>query len=362
MIFDRNVHRIYLDSGSSCNVMYEHCFQQLNPTIKARLMPPRVPLVGFSGERCWPIGEIDLEFTIGEPPMTRMETLDFVIVRANSQHNILLGRMAMMRMGIVVSTVHQLVKFHTNHGIATLPLTYDQAKVIMTIKETAANPEKAILETKEENLHEEKLSINPFFPEQQVTIGRQLPSDLKMGLRKLLQSNMDVFAWEYGDMTGIPRTLNIQGKEMITEHRLNEYKHLEPVHQKKRNLASERDKLACEEVEELLKIGIIREAKYPTWVAYPVMVKKSDGGWRMCVDFTNINKACPKDCYPLPEIDWKVESLKGYKFKCFLDAYKGYHQIQMAREDEEKTSFCTSKGIFCYQKMPFGLKNAGATY
>ncbi|XP_071727984.1 uncharacterized protein [Rutidosis leptorrhynchoides] len=92
------------------------------------------------------------------------------------------------------------------------------------------------------------------------------------------------------------------------------------------------------------------------------MVKKSNGGWRMCVDFTNINKACPKDCYPLPEIDWKMESLNGYKFKCFLDTYKGYHQIQMAKEDEEKTSFYTSKGIFCYQKMPFGLKNAGATY
>ncbi|GKB64814.1 reverse transcriptase domain-containing protein [Tanacetum coccineum] len=76
------------------------------------------------------------------------------------------------------------------------------------------------------------------------------------------------------------------------------------------------------------------------------MVKKSDGGWRMCVDFTDINKACPKDCYPLPEIDWKVETLSGFCLKCFFDAYKGYHQIQMAEEDEDKTT----------------LKNAGATY
>ena len=82
----------------------------------------------------------------------------------------------------------------------------------------------------------------------------------------------------------------------------------------------------------------------------------------MCVDFIDLNKACPKDCYPLPEIDWKVESLCGYAFKCFLDAYKGYHQIQMDVEDEEKTAFHTSQGIFCYRKMPFGLKNAGATY
>ncbi|GKA93885.1 reverse transcriptase domain-containing protein [Tanacetum coccineum] len=92
------------------------------------------------------------------------------------------------------------------------------------------------------------------------------------------------------------------------------------------------------------------------------MVKKHDGSWRMRMDFTDLNKACPQDCYPLPEIDWKVESLCSYPFKCFLDAYKGYHQIQMAESDEEKTDFHTSQGVYCYTKMPFGLKNAGATY
>nr|GEW45142.1 hypothetical protein [Tanacetum cinerariifolium] len=79
-------------------------------------------------------------------------------------------------------------------------------------------------------------------------------------------------------------------------------------------------------------------------------------------DFKDLNKACPKDGYPLPEIDWKVESLCEFSFKCFLDAYKGYHQIQMAKENEEKTAFITSQGIFCYTKIPFGLRNAEATY
>ncbi|GJX40553.1 reverse transcriptase domain-containing protein [Tanacetum coccineum] len=92
------------------------------------------------------------------------------------------------------------------------------------------------------------------------------------------------------------------------------------------------------------------------------MVKKHDGSWRMCVDFKDLNKACPQDGYPLPEIDWKVKSLCGYPFKCFLDAYKGYHQIKMTEEDEEKTAFITSQWIFCYTKMSFGLKNVGATY
>ncbi|GKC97208.1 reverse transcriptase domain-containing protein [Tanacetum coccineum] len=101
---------------------------------------------------------------------------------------------------------------------------------------------------------------------------------------------------------------------------------------------------------------------YHDWLSNPVMVKKHDDSWRMCVDFKDLNKACPKDGYPLPKIDWKVESLCGFHFKCFLDAYKGYHQIQMAKEDEEKTAFITSQGIFCYTKMPFGLRNARATY
>ncbi|GJV37103.1 reverse transcriptase domain-containing protein [Tanacetum coccineum] len=117
-----------------------------------------------------------------------------------------------------------------------------------------------------------------------------------------------------------------------------------------------------EEVEKLVDAGIMKEVHYHNWLSNPVMVKKHDGSWRMCVDFKDLNKACPQDGYPLPEIDWKVESLCGYPFKCFLDAYKGYHQIKMAKEDEEKTAFITNQGIFCYSKMSFGLKNAGATY
>nr|GEW10594.1 reverse transcriptase domain-containing protein [Tanacetum cinerariifolium] len=106
----------------------------------------------------------------------------------------------------------------------------------------------------------------------------------------------------------------------------------------------------------------MKEVHYHSWLSNPAMVKKHDDSWRMCVDFKDLNKACPKDGYPLPKIDWKVESLSGYPYKCFLDAYKGHHQIKMAKEDEEKTAFITSQGIFCYSKMSFGLKNAGATY
>ena len=82
----------------------------------------------------------------------------------------------------------------------------------------------------------------------------------------------------------------------------------------------------------------------------------------MCVDFTDLNKACPKDSHPLPCIDQLVNSTAGHKLLNFMDAFSGYNQIGMDEADQEKTSFVTSQGLFCYEVMPFGLKNAGATY
>nr|GEZ63484.1 reverse transcriptase domain-containing protein [Tanacetum cinerariifolium]GEZ64364.1 reverse transcriptase domain-containing protein [Tanacetum cinerariifolium] len=148
----------------------------------------------------------------------------------------------------------------------------------------------------------------------------------------------------------------------IADHRLNIRERCLPVRQKKRRQAPERNKAIYKEVEKLVDAGIMKEVHYHSWLSNPVMVKKHDGSWRMCVDLKDLNKACHKDGYPLPEIDCKVESLCGYPFKYFLDGYKGYHQIKIAKEDEEKTTFITSQWIFCYSKMSFGFKNAGETY
>nr|KAJ0227097.1 hypothetical protein LSAT_V11C100041210 [Lactuca sativa] len=92
------------------------------------------------------------------------------------------------------------------------------------------------------------------------------------------------------------------------------------------------------------------------------MVRKHVGLWRMCTDYSNLNKACPKDCYPFLEIDQNVVSRQGFRQKCFLDAYKGYHQILMSREDMENKAFYTDHDTFCYTKILFGLKNTGASY
>ena len=92
------------------------------------------------------------------------------------------------------------------------------------------------------------------------------------------------------------------------------------------------------------------------------MVKKANGKWRICVDFTDLNKACPKDSYPLPQIDTLIDSTVRNQLLIFMDALSGYNQIKMEEADQEKTSFVTSQGLFCYKVMSFGLKNAGATY
>ena len=124
----------------------------------------------------------------------------------------------------------------------------------------------------------------------------------------------------------------------------------------------ERDRAIAEEVRKLQEASFIREVYYPDWLANVVMLKKASGKWRMCVDFTDLNKACPKDSYPLPRVDILVDSTARHQLLSFMDAFSGYNQIRMHEDDQEKTSFVTSQGLFCYKVIPFGLKNAGATY
>jgi hypothetical protein len=109
--------------------------------------------------------------------------------------------------------------------------------------------------------------------------------------------------------------------------------------------------------------GFIIEVLHPEWLANPVLVlKKNKVDWRMCIDYTNLNKHCTKDPFGLPIIDQVVDSTAGCSMLFFLDCYSGYHQISLAKEDEEKTAFITPFGGFCYTSMPFGLKNVGAAY
>ena len=119
----------------------------------------------------------------------------------------------------------------------------------------------------------------------------------------------------------------------VIVHRLNVNPASSRIRQKKRVFAQERDKAIAEEVRKLLETGFIREVYYPDWLANMVMVKKSNGKWRMCVDFRDLNRACPKDSYPLPRIDTFVDSTARHELLSFMDAFLGYNQIKMNEED-----------------------------
>jgi hypothetical protein len=155
-------------------------------------------------------------------------------------------------------------------------------------------------------------------------------------------------------MKGIPR--------QVAEHKLNIKPGSKLVKQRFHRFNHEKCKAIGEEVMKLLSAGFIREVFHLEWLANLVLVKKKNKKWRMFVDYTSLNKACPKDPFPLPRIDPVVDSTAGCETLCFLDAYSRYHQIAMCIEDQLTTSFITPFGAYYYQTMPFGLKNAGATF
>ena len=165
---------------------------------------------------------------------------------------------------------------------------------------------------------------------------------------------MDVFAWTHSDMAGI----NLAH----ASHKLNIIPSTRSVRQKVRRFHPDSHQVMHAEVDNLLKAGFIREIKYSEWLTNVVVVSKKGGKWRVCVDYTDLNEACPKDSFPLPRIDQIVDTSTGQGMFPFLDAFSGYHKIPMHPPDAKKTTFITPHEMFYYNLMSFGLKNAGATY
>ena len=206
----------------------------------------------------------------------------------------------------------------------------------------------------------ERLAVNPLESiclhgsDKSTYVSSLLSSGEKEQIQQVLLRNMDVFTWTHSDMIGI--------NPAHASHKLNVIHSARSVKQKVRRFHPDRHQVIQVEVDNLLKAGFIREIKYPEWLANVVVVLKKGGKWRVCVDYTYLNEACPKDSFPLPWIDQIVDASVEHGMFSFLDAFSGYHQIPMHLPDAEKTSFITPHGLFYYNVMPFGLKNVGATY
>ena len=181
-----------------------------------------------------------------------------------------------------------------------------------------------------------------------------LYSEEREQIQGVLLKNLDVFAWNHLDMIGID--------SILASQKLNIVHAAKPIRQKVRSFHPDRHQIIKTKVDNLLKVGFIREVKYPEWLANVVVVPKKGDKWRVCVDYTHFNEACLKDSFPLLHIDQIVDALTGYGILSFLEAFSGYHQIPMHSLKVEKMTFITPCGLYCYNVLPFGLKNVGATY
>jgi len=161
----------------------------------------------------------------------------------------------------------------------------------------------------------QKAPLSKLVLEKYVHVGSDLIKDVKDSLIAFLHENQDVFAWLAKDLQGINRDL--------TQHNLNVTKGAKPRKQKLRKMSVERVEATKAEVQRLLDVGIIRSVQYSKWLANVVMVRKKNGKWRMCVDFTNLNKCCLKDPYALPRIDKLVDIIVGCEVMSLLDCLSG---------------------------------------
>ncbi|GJZ32686.1 hypothetical protein Tco_0578122 [Tanacetum coccineum] len=194
------------------------------------------------------------------------------------------------------TTLLIVVEFPTEAGVATVRSDYPgrDASLAAAIEEGNIR-EIAWKPIPGDTLKEHKVIINPEYPDQPIKIGSDLSPQVKNQLVQLLANSLDVLTQKPEDITRIPREL--------AEHNLGLNQYETPVGQKRRCLSLERFQAMEAQVTSLIKAGILHPVQYQTWVANPVLVKKHNGTWRMCVYFTNLNKACPKKNNPLPPID-----------------------------------------------------------
>src|SRR3954469_11348628 len=399
-----DVRRILVDEGSSVDIMYSPLFQTLQLDDSHLTPYAGSDLQGFNGTTTKPWGYVELLVSFGEGEASRQVKTPFLVIDCKTLYNCIIGRPTLAELTAVPSTVHLKMKFYTKRGrVVTVNADIEAARRIFDAsvkglelisppsnsnkkaraedesrpgdRQTTADLNSVDLDARfteeelksgEEPQPEAAHPIRPIpdgefeliplghEPDKTVKIGKNIPDTPRKQLIACLRNNADLFAWSAAEMPGLDPE--------VACHTLSINPTAKAVVQRRRRQSPEKAEAAEKAVKDLLEANFISEAKYSTWLSNVVLVKKSNGKWRMCVDYTDVNRACPKDAYPLPNIDRLVDNSAGYKLLSFMDAYSGYNQIPMARSDKQYTAFMTESGNYYYNVMPFGLKNAGSTY
>ncbi|XP_013624879.1 PREDICTED: uncharacterized protein LOC106331073 [Brassica oleracea var. oleracea] len=309
-IGEYDVTKVLFDTGSSVDLIFRGTLQKMGVDLDD-IKPTSRTLTGFNRSSETILGTIRL--SVCACGVTR--TVKFTVVSTEAPYHAILGTPWIHSMQAIPSTYHQCVKLPGTDGkiktlrgdqkaarellVATVKLQRSSLSVNYVSPPTykACYQEGEVLE----------LPIYDTDPSQTARIGAHLSEDMQRSVLNFLKAN------------------------------------------KRRKLSPDRSTAVNEEVDRLPGAGSIAEVRYPEWFANPVVIKKKNGKWRVCVDFTDLNKASPKDSYPLPNIDRLVESTAGNEMLTFMDALSGYNQIMMHPDDHEKTTFITDRGTYCYK-------------
>ncbi|XP_013615062.1 PREDICTED: uncharacterized protein LOC106321317 [Brassica oleracea var. oleracea] len=299
------VAKVLIDTGSSVDLIFRDTLDKMGVDLRD-MKPSSRTLTGFNGASEQMIRTIRLPVYAGG--ITR--TVKFSVIRAKAPYNAILGTPWLHSMKAVPSTYHQCVKFLGKDG-KTQTIHGDQQAagelLIATVK----------MQQQDSLVNSVSKPLNKIYPRRRKFAKSQLMNPTRR---------------KSSELASTCPTTYVQGLSLSSK-----------------TTPRQRSKAVNEEVNRLLDAGFITEVRYPEWLANPVVVKKRNGKWRIFVDFTDLNRACPKDSYPLPHIDRLVESTAGNELLTFMDAFSGYNQILMHPDDREKTEFITDRGTYCYK-------------
>ncbi|XP_057808699.1 uncharacterized protein LOC131023171 [Salvia miltiorrhiza] len=316
------------------------------------------PLYGFTGKSITPLGSLELPMMWENEEASRTRILKFLVVDSpKPSYNIIVERPAMNAFQAIISMYHLKMKFPLEGGrmgkIVGNQITSKECFVRSLTSQAGSKRIQNGQGGSAEKIARAGGSSGNTAEMAEIEKIRRSSDKQPMISTDDRCMLVELFLGKT-DLKGIDRTL--------AEHHLNVDPLRKLVIQKIRYFRPEKDTTIREQVKDLLQAGHIVEVQYLVWLSNEMTVEKKEKEWRICVDYRDLNVACPKDCCPLPRINQLVDSTLGCELLSMMDAFQGYHQISMHPEDIAKTAFPVCCGVFGFARMLFGLKNAGATY
>jgi hypothetical protein len=342
-----DLHKVLVNNSSQANIIFLHAFDHMG-IIHSLLKPLDNALYGFGSKGTFPLGKIELPLSFGVAPNAQSEQVTFDIVDMVYPYNAIMGRGSINKFEASIHGLYLCMKIPGLQGVITVYGNQQTAHNIerdlvpgqrnvhcLTTQHEVPNATRPITNEHEKaqlqsNDGTKTVPLDQATPKQTVIISEDLTSQDKERLIFCLSRNKDVFPWSALDLVRVSRT--------IIEHSPGIDPSVWPKKQRLCKMSDEKTEAAKAEVHRLLEANFIEPVAYPTWLANVVMVQKKSGKWRMCIDFTSLNKACPKDNFPLPRNDKIVDSAARCEVMSLLDCFSRYHQIYMKEEDKASTS------------------------